>query len=205
MNTKVKICGIRSLKAAQVALDEGADFLGLVFVPNHRHTINSAVAKSISKNLKGKIDLVGLFQNQPLDEILQTIKEYYLDYVQLHGDEVPDFINQINVKVIKTFRLPGDFDAEKTKKNMELYKVAYYLLDRVRTGEGAMLNLEKSYFLSKQFPLMFAGGLNPKNVASVVSKVKPQVVDVATGIETAGEQDLEKIRLFIKNAKGAKV
>lgn len=204
MSVKVKICAMRSLTAAKVAFNEGADFLGLVFVPNHRHTINSAVAKSISKNLKGKIDLVGLFQNQPLDEILQAIKEYDLDYVQLHGDETPDFINQINVKVIKAFRLPGDFDAEKTKKNMELYKVAYYLLDRVRTGEGAMLNLEKSYLLSKQFPLMFAGGLNPENVTSIISKVKPQVVDVATGVETGGEQDLEKVRFFIRNAKGVK-
>lgn len=202
MNTKVKICGIRSLKAAQVAFNEGADFLGLVFVPNHRHTINPNVAKAIRKNLKGKINLVGLFQNHTLKEIKQKIKDYDLDYVQLHGEETPEFINQINLKVIKAFKLPGEFDSEKTKKNMGQFKVDYYLLDRVKTGEGPMLNLEKAYYLSKQFPLIFAGGLNPENVTSVIAKVKPQIVDVASGVETDGEEDLNKIRLFIKNAKG---
>lgn len=202
MSVKVKICAMRSLKTAQLAFNAGADFLGLVFVPNHRHTINKSVAKVISKNLKGKISLVGLFQNQPLDEVLQGIKDYNLDYIQLHGDETPEYVNQINVKVIKAFRLAGDFDTEKTKKEMGLYKVNYYLLDRVKTGQGAMLNLKKSRTLSKQFPLMFAGGLNPNNIASIISDIKPQVVDVATGVETDGEQDLEKIRLFIRNAKG---
>ena len=88
---------------------------------------------------------------------------------------------------------------------MKQYKVDYYLLDRIKQGEGPMLNLEKASFLSKLFPLILAGGLNPENIASVITRVKPHAVDVASGVETDGEQDLEKIRMFIKNAKGAKI
>jgi len=205
MSIKVKICAIRSLKAAKVSKNCGADFLGLVFVPNHRHTIDSGVAKTICKNLKGKIDLVGLFQNQPLNLVLQTIKDFDLDYVQLHGDENAEFIDQISIKTIKAFSLQREFDIETTKKDMKQYKVDYYLLDRIKQGEGPMLNLEKASFLSKQFPLILAGGLNPENIASVITRVKPHAVDVASGVETDGEQDLEKIRMFIKNAKGAKI
>jgi len=202
MQVKVKICAIRSLKAAQVAYEEGADFLGLVFVPNHLHTINPKVAKVISKNLKGKISLVGLFKNHSQDQIVHNIKEYDLDYIQLHGDETPAFVNKINSKIIKAFRLPGEFNIEKTRVDMENYRVDYYLLDRVKTGEGKMLNLEKANLLAKQFPLMFAGGLTPNNVAKVVSTVRPFAVDVASGVETDDHQDTEKIKLFIRNAKG---
>ena len=86
---------------------------------------------------------------------------------------------------------------------MKKYKVDYYLVDRIKQSEGPMLNLDKVAKLAKEFPLIFAGGLNPENVGNVVEKVKPQMVDVASGVETDGQQDFKKIKTFIKNAKEA--
>lgn len=204
MNVKVKICATRSLEAAQVALDAGADFLGFIFTPHIKtHTTNLDVAKEIAKKMKDKINLVGVFQNMPLHEVKKIIKDCSLDYAQFHGDEAPEYIDQIKVKVIKAFRFPGDFDVEKARSEMNRFKVDYYLVDRVKQSEGSMLNLEKVAILAKEFPLVFAGGLNSDNVAGVIKKVKPQMVDVSSGVETDEKQDLEKIKTFIKNAKGA--
>lgn len=203
MSVKVKICATRSLKAAQVAASEGAEFLGLVFTPKVlTHTINLEVAKRISKKMKGKINLVGIFQNMPLDKVKKIIADCNLDYAQFHGNEPPEYLNQIKIKKIKAFRFPGEFDIDEARKKMEKFIVDFYLVDRIKQSEGQMLNLQKVAYLTKEFPIILAGGLNPDNVAEIIKKVKPQIVDVASGVETNGKQDLKKIRAFIKNAKG---
>ncbi|OGH44099.1 MAG: hypothetical protein A3J14_05120 [Candidatus Levybacteria bacterium RIFCSPLOWO2_02_FULL_37_18] len=202
MKVKVKICATRSLEAAEVAFEGGADFLGFVFTPRIKtHTVDSEVVKEISKQLKGKINLVGVFQNMPLNQVQKIIETCNLDYAQFHGDEPQEYIKQIKIKTIKAFRFPGDFDIEDARKQMKQFKVDVYLLDRIEQSEGQMINLEKASVLAKEFPLIFAGGLNPENVADVIKKVKPQIVDVASGVETDGKQDIEKIRKFIREAK----
>lgn len=203
MSIKVKICATRSIEAAQVAVAEGAEFLGLVITPKVKtHTVNIELAKSICKKVKGKINLVGVFQNMLLDEVKKIIADCNLDYAQFHGDESPQYLSKIAIKKIKAFRFPGEFDIDEAQKKMRQFKVDYYLLDRIKQSQGPMLNLHTVSRLTDQFPIIFAGGLNADNVAEIIKKVKPQIVDVASGVETNGKQDLEKIRAFIKNAQG---
>lgn len=206
---KVKICATRSLEAAQIAAKEGAEFLGMVFTPRVKtHTVDMEVAKEIAKSMRGKIILVGVFQNMPISKVKRIIKDCKLDYCQFHGDETPEYIDQIKksfglkIKIIKAFRFSGEFNIEEARKKMQQFKVDFYLVDRIKQSEGPMLNLKTVSTLAKEFPLIFAGGLNPNNVADVVSKVNPKLVDVASGVETKDQQDLEKIKLFIRNAKG---
>lgn len=202
MNVKVKICATRSLEAAQVAAREGAEFLGLVFTPHVKtHTVDLAIAKEIGKKMKAKITLVGVFQNMPLHQVKSIIKDCNLEYAQFHGDESMEYIRHINIKVIKAFRFPGEFAFAEARKQMLKFKVDYYLVDRIKQSEGSMLNLETVARLAKEFPLVFAGGLNPENVSHVITRVKPYMVDVASGVETDGKQDIEKIREFINNVK----
>lgn len=206
MKVKVKICATRSLEAAKVAIDEGAEFLGLVFTPLIKtHTVDLKVAKKIGKLFKGKINLVGVFQNMPLAKVQKIIKMCNLDCAQFHGDETSDYLNKIKTKKIKAFRFNGDFEIKNARRQMKQFKVDYYLVDRIKQSEGPMINLEKAAVLAKEFPLVIAGGLNPENVSDVIKKVKPQIVDVASGVETDGRQDIEKIKLFIRNAKGVKI
>lgn len=203
MQVKVKICATRSLKAAQVAAFEGAEYLGMVFTPHTKtHTIDLKVAKTIGKEMKGKINLVGVFQDMPISQVQKIIVDCNLDYAQFHGDESPKYIRQVKVKVIKAFRFPSDFSVEEATKKMQLFRVDSYLVDRIKQSEGPMLNLKKAAQLARKFPLIFSGGLNPGNVADVIKKVQPLVVDVASGVETSGIQDIEKVKTFIRNAKG---
>lgn len=196
MSTKVKICGIRDIEAAIAADDAGADFLGFNFVPTSQRYIDPMFAQKIIKLVKGKVKIVGVFQNAKVSDVNDIVSKLGLDFVQLHGKEDDDYISNVAVPVIKSFKV--DDVIHNTK-------AAYVLLDRVKQGEGKMVDLEKAAKLAANFPLFYTGGLNPDNVAKVVKKVKPFAVDVAGGVETKGIQDLEKIRLFIKNAKGVSV
>lgn len=202
---KIKICATRSLEAAQVAFENGAHFLGFVFTPLIKtHTIDVEKAKAICKVMKGKIALVGVFQNMPLEQVQDVIEQCDLDYAQLHGDETPEYLDQIKVKKIKAFRLKPEFDVEAARAEMKKFAVDYYLVDRRKQSEGQMLHTELVSQLAKEFPLICAGGLNPDNVGEVIKKVRPQVVDVASGVETDGRQDLQKIREFVRKAKYGK-
>ena len=73
-------------------------------------------------------------------------------------------------------------------------KTKYFILDRINRGEGGIVNLKRAAKLAVGFPIFYAGGLNPENVADVINRVQPFAVDVAGGIETNGHQDLEKIK-----------
>lgn len=193
MLVKVKICGIRSLEAAQTAVDVGADFLGFNFVPSSKRYIDPILALEIINSIRGQIKTVGIFQDAKIAEVNKIALDLKLDFVQLHGNENNEYINKIGMPVIKSIT---EYDQP------DNIKADYFLLDRSKREEGGMVNLEKASNLTANLPIFIAGGLTADNVASVVSQVNPFAVDVAGGIETDGHQDLEKIKLFIGNAKG---
>ncbi|MDO8577153.1 MAG: phosphoribosylanthranilate isomerase [Candidatus Daviesbacteria bacterium] len=196
MNVKVKICGIRSIEAAKTAADAGADFLGFNFVPTSARYIDPQPAAKTIHSFKRQVKIVGVFQDAEINYVNNLILTLGLDFVQLHGHENNEYINQLGIPVIKSIAIdgrPGSIKAD------------YLLLDRVKRGEGKMINFQKAAKLAANYPVFYAGGLNPDNVAAVIQKVKPFAVDVAGGIETNGREDLEKIKLFLKNAKGASI
>jgi anthranilate synthase/indole-3-glycerol phosphate synthase/phosphoribosylanthranilate isomerase len=149
--------------------------------------------------------LVGVFQNQPLEEVLELQKAYDLDIVQLHGDEPLEWANLIPVPVIRSFK-PGQ---------LGLGKRGYHtvpLLDSGSGGSGQKLDItEVKAALTKDEGLrvVLAGGLNPDNVADAVRAAGPLGeriigVDVSSGVEEGGVQSVAKIQAFIKAAKSVR-
>lgn len=202
---KVKICGIRSMESAKAVLVSGADFLGFIFVPSSRRYLKPEDAKLIIDSVRKDIKIVGVFKNESLDEVNRISEFLGLDYVQLHGDESSEFCRQVKTKVIKAFPLHSSFDISRTSEKMKKYNVEYYLLDRENQGEGEMLDVQKAKEIAKEFPVIMAGGLTPTNVSAVISEVSPAGVDVVSGVETDGIEDIAKIKMFIKKAKGGVV
>ncbi|HSW88667.1 MAG TPA: phosphoribosylanthranilate isomerase [Candidatus Saccharimonadales bacterium] len=204
MKTKVKICGIRTLEHAEVAISAGVDFLGFNFVPTSKRYVMPEKAKEIINQLQManyelRNKIVGVFQNQSADEVNNIAELVGLDFVQLHGGENDEYMQKIKTKIIKMIAGRGNpcgYPYNKTK---------YFLLDRLVQGEGEMVDFEKAKDIAKQFPLFFAGGLTCENVASIISIIRPFAVDVAGGIETNGLIDNEKIKQFIQNAKGVEL
>lgn len=201
MRTQVKICGIRSPIAAQTAVYAGAKFLGFNFVPGSRRRISPEFAKQIISQIKNQVQIVGVFQNQPAEEVNEIAQFLDLDFVQLHGEEDADYVSKMQRPVIKSLQLEHDFDLNKVLKSLNSYDAQYFLLDRKKQGKGKMLNTGKLNILCKSYQIFVAGGLNPDNVVEVVRSAAPFAVDVASGIETNGVEDLEKIKLVIERSK----
>jgi anthranilate synthase / indole-3-glycerol phosphate synthase / phosphoribosylanthranilate isomerase len=149
--------------------------------------------------------LVGVFQNQPLEEVLELQKAYELDIVQLHGNEPLEWANLIPVPVIRSFK-PGQ---------PGLGRRGYHtvpLLDSGIGGTGHRLDMgDVKDVLTKDQGLrvLLAGGLNPENVADAVratGELSDKIigVDVSTGVEESGVQSVSKIQAFIKAARGVR-
>jgi len=194
----IKICGIRSLASAQVAIAAGADFLGFNFIATSKRYINPMEAKEIIGKVKNKVKTVGVFQNQKAIEVNIIAELTGLDFIQLHGEESNEYILQMKIKIIKKILLGSNLG------NINK-KVEYFILDRDIQGTGEMINLEKAKQISENFSIFFAGGLTPANIARVISEIKPFGVDVSSGVETNGMLDSRKIKAFIHNARGVEI
>lgn len=157
---------------------------------------------TFSRKRNGRPLLVGVFMNQPLDEVLAKTKLYNLDVVQLHGREPVEWAHQIPVPVVHKF---GPGEAGVSQRGFH----AASLLD---SGAGSGAKLEVSAVQAELerdagLTFLFAGGLTPDNLGSVLTALGSSAsarilgVDTSSGVETDGKQDLAKIRAFVQTAK----
>lgn len=198
---KVKICGIRKLEDALVAIEAGADAIGFVFAESKRR-ISVNEAKSIAQKLPTDILKIGVFVNASREELETTTKEVGLDFVQLHGDENPTFVSELGMPSIKAFRINDSSNLDEIRK----YNSSLFLLDsgtgKYRGGNGTSFdwNLIPEDSRLKE-SMILAGGLNVDNVQQAIKKIRPYMVDVSSGVETNGKKDPKKIKQFILNSK----
>lgn len=201
---KVKICGIKNLEEARIAIQTGADMIGFNFVRSSKRRIDVDYAKEIiskcRSNNKLKTKFVGIFQNQTFEYVNMVSECLDLDFIQLHGDECPTYVVLMKRPVIKALSLYTDFNLATVTNKMKKYGVAYFLLDRQIQGKGEMLNKEKVKEICKIFPTILSGGLTPENIRDFINHASPTGVDVASGIETNGRIDYKKMKEFIKNS-----
>lgn len=200
---RVKICGITTIDDALHAVQEGADALGFVFHGKSPRYLSPEQAKEIIEALPPFVQAVGLFVNAEAG-LVNDIADYCrLDLVQLHGDESPEYCELIRRRVIKVFRVRNINSLDPVKN----YRVAALLLDAYSPeaygGTGLSFDWEFAGNVLQFGPVILAGGLTPDNVREAVEKVAPYAVDVSTGVESApGRKDPEKVRAFIRRAKG---
>jgi len=219
--TKVKICGIRTLQDALVAAGTGADFIGLVFVPNRRRRVEVTAAAEIVAGIRkigrARPKVVGLFADQPLDDVNQTIESCNLDMVQLCGAEPLEYCGQAEVQVIKVLHVAGAPRTVAARLDMvdalsgqiRAYRDAGHLVTLDSAVEGLQGGTGQrfdwgiaSQLADESHSFLLAGGLTPADVAEAVAEVQPWGVDVSSGVETDGMKDARKIRDFIRNASG---
>jgi phosphoribosylanthranilate isomerase len=200
---RVKICGITSVEDALQAVQAGADALGFVFYGRSPRNLDPLRAANIISNLPPFVQAIGLFVNADAGFVNDTADRCRLDLVQLHGDEAPEYCGQIRRRVIKAFRVR---DASSLAPVRD-YRVAGILLDAYSPGAfggtGLSFNWELAGIAREIGPVILAGGLAPDNVREAVERVAPYAVDVSSGVEMSpGKKDPEKVREFIKRAKG---
>ncbi|WP_346728988.1 phosphoribosylanthranilate isomerase [Lederbergia citrea] len=198
---KVKICGILTTEAAAAASEAGANMLGFVFADSKRR-IAPEKAGEIIKQLPEHVKFAGVFVNETYENIIRIAETAKLDYIQLHGDESPEFCKRLPLPVIKAFSIKEKTDLDKISD----YDCAYYLLDSpgVKYRGGSGIPFDWSLLADLDIPkekIILAGGLDVENVVAAIKTVRPAVIDVSSGVETAGEKDLKKIKAFIREAK----
>lgn len=201
--TKVKICGITNLEDALLSAKFGADALGFNFYKKSPRYTSPEFAREIIENLSPEILKVGVFVNESLDKIIEISETAKLDALQLHGEEMPEFVVELkqktNLEIIKAFRVSPEFKPENVLK----YKTDAILLDaynpKERGGTGETFDWEIAKKVQEIFPEMYlAGGLSPENIANAIVKVRPFAVDSCSLLECEkGIKDSNKVKEFI--------
>jgi phosphoribosylanthranilate isomerase len=206
--TVVKICGLRDARSAITAAANGADYLGFIFAPSKRQVGAEHVA-GILRAVRAEghsTPAVGVFVDPDPQQLRDAVRTSGIDLVQFSGEESPETIDQIGVPVIKAIPAGTD-DTEEELAGLILQwsRAAMFLLDAkdptARGGTGKRANWDLAKKIAASTPILLAGGLDPDNVADAIAQVRPHGVDVASGVETDGIKDQEKIVQFIRRAK----
>ena len=205
MSVRVKICGITSPAQATMAQDAGADALGLVIYPKSSRHVDRQKATEIRAVIGPQTTAVVLLVNADEATVRRVITEVKPDLIQFHGDETPAFCQQFGFPFIRAIRMREglDIDAEVSAYKAE----GGFLFDAWSEdqygGTGHQFDWSRLPS-SRDYPLILAGGLTPDNVASAVTTVRPEMVDVSGGVESSpGVKDPAKVQSFISNAKQA--
>ena len=191
MKIEVKICGITRMQDAEAAMECGADYIGLIFVPYSKRYLAPERAGQFASLAVKK---AGVFADADLDFIRRMVETARLDVVQLHGGETGDFARKIDFAEVWKAGYDADFPA------------ARLVCDAVRGGSGQFGDHRRAAELAKVRKIMLAGGVTPENAVELIRKVRPAGIDLAGGVELSpGMKDREKIKRLFNNIKEARL
>ena len=210
---RVKICGLTSAHDAEVISRTKADAIGLNFYAKSPRCITTEQALRVVQATPSRVARVGLFVNATDDEVCTAYDHLGLDFIQLHGDEPPEYLLALGGRpVIRAFRL-GPSGLAPILRYLEacslpevnLQAVLIDAYDPARyggTGETADWNqLAEQRAMLGALPLILAGGLDAANVAEAIVTVRPDAVDTASGVENdPGEKDPQQVAAFAEAA-----
>jgi phosphoribosylanthranilate isomerase len=213
MRLTVKICGLRTSEALNVALHAGADMVGFVFFPPSPRHVDLAAARELGRRVEGRALKVALSVDADDQWLAASIAALAPNLLQLHGKETPERV----LAVKRRFQLPV-MKAIAVETRDDLARVPDYaeVADRLIFDARAPRDATRPGGLGKPFdwrllknldprvPFMLSGGLNRDNVAEAIEMTRTDGVDVSSGVERApGEKDPDLIRDFIRAARGS--
>ncbi|MCS7295203.1 MAG: phosphoribosylanthranilate isomerase [Chloroflexota bacterium] len=151
--------------------------------------------------------LVGVFADQPPEEVASTAAMVPLDLVQLSGGEADDrTAERLALPVIRAVHVGEQDDAERVAERVRSVRASLVLLDTAdpqrRGGTGRAFPWHAARIAAADVPVLLAGGLTPANVARAIAEAGPWGVDVSSGVERDGRKDPSLMRAFVKAAKG---
>lgn len=199
---KVKICGITNLEDAEAAIELGTDLLGFNFFPESPRYIKPEEADKIIAKLPAFMGIVGLFVNADFNHIRTAMSKCYINWIQLHGDEDPEFcnsMNSLNLSTIKAIRVRNYVDI----KRAETYFTDAILLDAFDPDKygGTGLRFDWNIIGHMNKRIFLAGGINPKNVVDAI-KLGVYGIDICSGVESRpGKKDHKKMEQLFENIR----
>ncbi len=207
--TKVKICGLRILEDVRIVNQYLPEYVGFVFAKTRRF-VTDEQALMMRQMLDKRIQVVGVFVDEPIEHVIQLCDTGVINIVQLHGDETNIYIQRLKEKidtsVIKAIRV----QSEEQVAECMLTDADFMLFDTYKSGVPggtgecfSMKILQESFIKLRKNnqtikPYFLAGGLNCDNVTKVIQQTDCYAVDVSTGVETDGAKDKIKIKRFLE-------
>jgi phosphoribosylanthranilate isomerase len=212
MKTWIKFCGTASLDDALASIEAGADALGFIFAASKRR-ISAEKAREILGVVPERVERVGVFLDQSVEEVRGHVMALNLTAVQLHGEESAEALcksltqdRRESLRIIRTVLVKDGF-AARLQADLEVDKDAVdaWLLDSgAGSGRAFDWQLARRQLAGRQGRFIIAGGLTPENVGDAIRLFRPWGVDVATGIEREpGRKDREKMRAFVAAVRRA--
>lgn len=194
--TRVKICGIRRLEDAMLAVELGASAVGFVFWPGSPRFIDPHRARAIAAALPPGVTPVGVFVDQPVQYVASVAGLVPLGGVQLHGAEAVGDYARVRRHVIKAVAVSDGFDPVSAWALPPEVTVLLDAHDPVRRGgTGRTIDWSAAAMVAARRRTILSGGLRPDNVTEAVSRVRPYMIDVSSGVESApGVKDSGALR-----------
>ncbi len=195
---EIKICGLTRIEDIMAVNRYGADYAGFVFCRKSSRYIDPYKAGELIDYLRSDITTVGVFLDEPLDNVISACRISGVQMVQLHGHESEEYVEYVrrtlDRPVIKAFKADEKDALEKALKS----NADHILID---SGAGCGKKFDWSILKDFKRDYFLAGGLDPESVGEAVSMLGPIAVDVSSGVETDGLKDEKKIEKFIKAVK----
>ena len=189
--SKIKICGIKKIDTLNHCIACKVDFFGLIYYKKSPRNIFLKDAYKLTKHIKNEaIKSVGVFVNEPINNLKNILNDIKLDYIQLHGSENNDYIDNIksdfSIKIIKNIAIesPNDFNKIKKYKNTDFFLFDYKPAKNELPGGNSKVfswNLLKDISISK--PWFISGGINIKNINTIKKFSFPYGIDISSGVE----------------------
>lgn len=205
--TRVKICGITRLEDALVAVDAGADAIGLVLWNGSKRAVTIASARAIADRMPASVSVVGVFVDADINQVRDAADSTGINVAQLCGSTGTDDWSGLprTLRIIRSLTISA---ANVPDKSLHMQGVGDYLIDNGSGGQHGGTGLPFDWNLAMQFRpwgrIWLAGGLTPENVADAIAKVRPHAVDVSSGVEVSpGVKAPELIRGFIDSVHHA--
>lgn len=192
--TKIKICGLRREQDIRYANELMPDYIGFVFLKGKMRYVTFEEAARLRSLLDPAIPAVGVFVNEPAENVIRLLQAGTIQIAQLHGQEDEAYAEELRRAgdhcIIRAFAVRSSEDIHRAFA----FPADYPLLDN---GKGTGETFDWSLFQEQEKPFFLAGGLSPENVKEAVERFHPYAVDVSSGVETDGFKDYEKMKAFM--------
>jgi phosphoribosylanthranilate isomerase len=200
----VKICGITRAEDARAAVSEGADALGFVFWPKSPRYIDPAVARKIVRVMPPSTVAIGVFVNQPADEVNRIAEQVGLEFVQLHGEETDEYLQKMNRQVVKAIAV-GSGPVPAMSQWPSKVRILLDVHDPLkRGGTGHVIDWAVANDIARDREIILAGGLTPENVGDAIERVRPWGIDVSSGVEAEpGIKDHGRLKALFEAVHGS--
>jgi phosphoribosylanthranilate isomerase len=200
----VKICGITRLEDAEAAVAAGANALGFVFWPKSPRRVDADTARAIVATLPASVTAIGVFVDQPAEEVNTIVAEVGLGAVQLHGHESAEYVQSMTRPVVKAVAVEGGQTPAVDAWPSEV-TVLLDVHDPVKKGgTGRTIDWHAAAGIARRRNILLAGGLTPENVGEAITRVRPYGIDVSSGVEEKpGIKDHERIKALFEAVHGS--